>query len=279
MCQVSVRSHSDRVVPHGERGRISKPDVTCAAPRHQPAPFLSATARPAKTTLAGSLLGAPTLLSRRSQAAPRTREQLFSPSGIRSVQSGEFAISGLLYNGAYLPPLFRPKLGGTMRIAFRNQLPVDASNLHYYGLSVSPQGNSDNVCIHVHPGQAVNEVRIPADDRQGPGFFWYHPHVQGWSPSTHGWSCRRPRRRWHGASLSHTEWLAGRLSAHQASRGRRDHLDQRSDPSRGGSPAERNAVLAHRPISAPRCLSSPASKVSRSTFLPPMDIFCRSGAS
>ncbi len=157
--------------------------------------FLTAAAGMAKTTLAGSLLGAPALLSRRAQAAAHTREPLLSPPEIRSengvlnatltaapgrVQLGEFAFPGLLYNGAYTPPLLRPKLGDTMRIRFRNQLPDDPSNLHYHGLSVSPQGNSDNVFIHVHPGQEFDyEVRIPAQDRQGPGFFWYHPHAHG----------------------------------------------------------------------------------------------------
>jgi suppressor of ftsI len=164
--------------------------------------LLTATARFGKTALAGTLLragpvllGAPALLPRRSQAAPRTREPLCSPPEIRSenglltatltaapgrVQLGEFAFPGLLYNGAYVPPLLRPKLGDTMRITFRNQLPGDPSNLHYHGLSVSPQGNSDNVFIHVHPGQEFGyEIRIPAQDRQGPGFFWYHPHAHG----------------------------------------------------------------------------------------------------
>ncbi len=157
--------------------------------------FLTAAAGLAKTTVAGSLLGAPALLSRRAQAAPHTREPLLSPPEIRSengllnatlaaapgrVALGEFAFPGLLYNGAYMPPLLRPKLGDTMRIKFRNQLPDDPSNLHYHGLSVSPQGNSDNVFIHVHPGQEFDyEVHLPAQDRQGPGFFWYHPHAHG----------------------------------------------------------------------------------------------------
>jgi FtsP/CotA-like multicopper oxidase with cupredoxin domain len=67
-----------------------------------------------------------------------------------------------------------------MRITFRNNLPDDPSNLHYHGMSVSPQGHSDNVFIHVHPGhQFEYEVRIPAAGRQRPGLFWYHPHAHG----------------------------------------------------------------------------------------------------
>jgi suppressor of ftsI len=96
------------------------------------------------------------------------------------VRLGDQAFSGLLYNGAYMPPLLRVRLGDTMRIKFRNALPDDPSNLHYHGMSVSPQGNGDNVFVHVHPGGEFDyEVRIPAAGRQGPGLFWYHPHAHG----------------------------------------------------------------------------------------------------
>jgi FtsP/CotA-like multicopper oxidase with cupredoxin domain len=47
-------------------------------------------------------------------------------------------------------------------------------------MGVSPRGNSDNVFVHVHPGQEFTyEVEIPVRDRQGPGLFWYHPHAHG----------------------------------------------------------------------------------------------------
>ena len=68
------------------------------------------------------------------------------------MQLGQFAFPGLLYNGSYIPPLLRVRLGDTMRITFKNELPDQPSNLHFHGMSVSPQGNSDNVFIHVHPG-------------------------------------------------------------------------------------------------------------------------------
>src|SRR5262247_3040664 len=35
------------------------------------------------------------------------------------VQLGDYSFPGLLYNGAYLPPVLRPRLGDTMRITFR----------------------------------------------------------------------------------------------------------------------------------------------------------------
>jgi suppressor of ftsI len=129
------------------------------------------------------------------RAAAGAQQPLLQPSEIRSrnglleialsaapgrVQLGEYTFPGLLYNGSYLPPLLRVRLGDTMRVRFTNALADDPSNLHYHGMSVSPQGKSDNVFVHVHPGRQFDyEVRIPAGGRQGPGLFWYHPHAHG----------------------------------------------------------------------------------------------------
>src|SRR4051794_41010782 len=140
----------------------------CASLRNRRS-FLKAAGRaglavPALLRSRAALIGpaAALLQSRRADAAQR--QPLIQPSEIRSengvlkatitaapgrVQLGDFAFPGLLYNGAYLPPLLRPRLGDTMRITFRNNLPDDPSNLHYHGMSVSPQGHSDNVFVHV----------------------------------------------------------------------------------------------------------------------------------
>jgi FtsP/CotA-like multicopper oxidase with cupredoxin domain len=141
------------------------------------------------------LIGVGGALLQPGRAGAGEREPLIQPAEIRSengilrativaapgrVQLGDFAFPGLLYNGAYLPPLLRPRLGDTMQITFKNSLSDDPSNLHYHGMSVSPQGNSDNVFVHVHPGQQFEyEVRVPATGRQRPGLFWYHPHAHG----------------------------------------------------------------------------------------------------
>lgn len=50
------------------------------------------------------------------------------------------------------------------------------TNLHTHGLHVSPSGNSDNVFIHVHPGQTFNYAyQFPSTLK--PGTYWYHPHA------------------------------------------------------------------------------------------------------
>ena len=140
-------------------------------------------------------LGPGAALLQSARAEVEGRGPLIQPPEIRSrngvlnatitaapgrVQLGEYAFPGFLYNDAYLPPLLRVRLGDVMRITFRNNLPDDPSNLHYHGMAVSPQGNSDNVFVHVHPGdEFAYEVRVPATGRQGPGLFWYHPHAHG----------------------------------------------------------------------------------------------------
>jgi hypothetical protein len=107
----------------------------------------------------------------------QTGDLLVQPSEIRSqdgvldttlaaaagmVQLGDVTFPGFLYNNSYLPPLLRARTGDVMRIAFKNDLPDDPSNLHFHGMGVSPRGNGDNVFVHVHPGEEFKyEVKIP----------------------------------------------------------------------------------------------------------------------
>jgi suppressor of ftsI len=164
--------------------------------------FLGALATAGTATVAARIVGAGAAFvgaDTELAAAPDTTapasNALTQPSVIRSqggvlkavitaaagqVELGEFAIPGLLYNGSYVPPLLRCRLGDTLRITLKNELPDQPTNLHFHGMSVSPQGNSDNVFIHIHPGAHFDyDVHVPATGRQGPGFFWYHPHAHG----------------------------------------------------------------------------------------------------
>jgi suppressor of ftsI len=85
----------------------------------------------------------------------------------------------MVYNGLYIPPTLRAHPGDTIRIRFMNQL-TEPTNLHTHGLSVSPRGNSDNMFLHIAPGQTEEyEIRLPADHPSG--LFWYHPHPHGFS--------------------------------------------------------------------------------------------------
>jgi hypothetical protein len=60
----------------------------------------------------------------------------------RRVELGDFSFDGFLYNEKYIPPLLRVRLGDSLRIAFRNDLPDDPSNLHYHGMSFSRKGTA-----------------------------------------------------------------------------------------------------------------------------------------
>jgi FtsP/CotA-like multicopper oxidase with cupredoxin domain len=164
--------------------------------------FLKAVAHAGKAAAAAGVLrsgarllapGAGILFA--GSAAAKAGEPLVQPKEIRSengvlrttltaapgrVELGDIAFRGLLYNGSYLPPLLRARLGDTLRITLKNDIPDLPTNLHFHGMTVSPRGNSDNVFVHVHPGQQFDyEVPIPAKGQQGPGLFWYHPHAHG----------------------------------------------------------------------------------------------------
>ena len=179
--------------------------------------ILLGAARGAKVVAARKVLqSAPLLgLTALSRAAGEASEPLLAPPEIRSrdgvlettitaaagpVRLGDQQFAGMLYNGAYVPPTLRLRLGDTLRLTFRNDLGARSgldqsgtagpiciggagkpSNMHFHGMSVSPRRNSDNVFVHVHSGDSFQyEVRIPAAGRQGPGLYWYHPHAHGY---------------------------------------------------------------------------------------------------
>jgi FtsP/CotA-like multicopper oxidase with cupredoxin domain/peroxiredoxin len=104
------------------------------------------------------------------------------------------------YNNELVGPTLRVKAGGTLRLTLINDLKPEttlsthttqknghhdwnATNLHFHGLHVAPQGpvggpESDNVLIAVQPEcRQEYEVKIPSDHVAGT--FWYHAHKHG----------------------------------------------------------------------------------------------------
>jgi suppressor of ftsI len=83
---------------------------------------------------------------------------------------------GMVYNGAYIPAVWRVRAGDRLNVTLHNWLAED-TNFHFHGLDVSPLGNGDNVHLHIHPGQTFHyQVRVP---QRHVGIFWFHPYLHG----------------------------------------------------------------------------------------------------
>jgi FtsP/CotA-like multicopper oxidase with cupredoxin domain len=99
---------------------------------------------------------------------------LTAAPGSHSIQGRSYP--GMLYNGAYVPPVWRVQPGDTLVVHLHNRM-SEETNLHFHGMGVSPLANGDNVFLHVMPGQDFTyHVRIP---ERHIGLFWFHPHAHG----------------------------------------------------------------------------------------------------
>lgn len=90
-----------------------------------------------------------------------------------------------------VPPTLRVSPGETLSIDYINHLPVkstekcavdpcmDMTNLHFHGLTVSPNAPEDDVLgMLAKPSESLHySVKIPRDHL--PGLFWYHTHPHG----------------------------------------------------------------------------------------------------
>jgi len=95
------------------------------------------------------------------------------------------------FNGATVAPVIRASPGDTLKITYINDLPaksaetcavspcMDMTNLHFHGLTVSPNSPQDDVIgMMAMPGQTLHySVEIPRDHPAG--LFWYHTHPHG----------------------------------------------------------------------------------------------------
>lgn len=102
-----------------------------------------------------------------------TEATLDSRSGEVEVSGGR--VRGTAYNGAFIGPTLHVAPGESLHVRLTNGL-QQHTNVHYHGMHVSPEGNSDNVFLMVKPGEAYDYVLdVPAD--HDVGTFWYHSHM------------------------------------------------------------------------------------------------------
>jgi len=98
--------------------------------------------------------------------------ELVAAPGTYTIDGHQF--QGMLYNGAYVPPVWRVRLGDSLTVTLHNRL-SEPTNLHFHGLGISPLGNGDNVFLHVRSGETLTyQVKIP---EKHVGLFWFHPHM------------------------------------------------------------------------------------------------------
>jgi suppressor of ftsI len=95
------------------------------------------------------------------------------------------------FDGGREAPVIRASPGDILRITYINDLPaksletcavnpcMNMTNLHFHGLTVSPNAPQDDVLgMMAMPGQVLRySVEIPRD--HPPGLFWYHTHPHG----------------------------------------------------------------------------------------------------
>src|ERR1700747_3604348 len=95
------------------------------------------------------------------------------------------------FNGQPDAPTLRLSPGDQLKINYINDLPVnpkescaitpcmDMTNLHFHGLTVSPDAPQDDVLtMMAMPGKSLHyTVQIPKN--HSPGLYWYHTHPHG----------------------------------------------------------------------------------------------------
>ena len=82
-----------------------------------------------------------------------------------------------VYEGSFPGPTLSVWPGDTLRLKLINSLD-NCTNMHTHGFHVSPRDNSDNIFLHINPGETFDyEYHIPDDHPSGT--FWSHPHCHG----------------------------------------------------------------------------------------------------
>lgn len=86
-------------------------------------------------------------------------------------------VDTIVYNGSFPGPTLVADPGDRMDVRLVNRLD-EHTNLHTHGFHVRPDGNSDNVFLHLAPGETF-DFRFDLPRKHAPGLNWYHPHVHG----------------------------------------------------------------------------------------------------
>lgn len=97
-------------------------------------------------------------------------------STVPAIVQGQIVFTSV-YEGTFPGPTLKVRPGDFLRIELINDL-SEETNLHTHGLHVSPLTPSDNVLLHIPPGERfVYEYTIPRDHPGGT--YFYHPHHHG----------------------------------------------------------------------------------------------------
>jgi len=142
------------------------------------------------------LTGGGTSASPNGATLPGLASDLIEPPEVRSTGGvASVALTAVInpatggpaieYGGALVLPTIRVSPGDSIDVAYANALPVsstepiNATSLHFHGLSVSPNApGDDSIDVLAMPGQTLHyHIAIPRS--HPPGVFWYHPHPHG----------------------------------------------------------------------------------------------------
>jgi suppressor of ftsI len=96
-------------------------------------------------------------------------------AAVGPARMGRQRVQGMSYDGSIPGPTLVICAGDHVVVHLQNDLP-EATNLHTHGFHVSPEGNSDNIFLHIEPHTSFTyEYDIPQD--MPAGSYWYHPHL------------------------------------------------------------------------------------------------------
>ena len=97
---------------------------------------------------------------------------------------GGTSVRSNVYNGRYIPPVFKLARGDTLNLTVVNRLGAadvqisgpQTSNTHFHGMNISP--SNDNVFLSLQPGARYSyQWQVPTNHPQG--LYWIHPHDHG----------------------------------------------------------------------------------------------------